>query len=378
MSTNGFSQKPRVEFIDYAKALSMVIVLCLHNGVFSGITFIFFLPMFFIASGMLFNDTGKSYKETAIRYVKKLMIPFWTMMLIFTVCEMVRAPLLGYGDYSIAVPSIAAAVYGSAMVPDIGVLGDYLLSIMSYKEQSSFGVDAILPLSCHMWFLPAMFIAQMVTLVLMRLKKNLPTEILIILLLLLSFVEYIPGMQPLPYCLTRGLLGAAYMFVGIEFKRMHLFEENRIGVLGILMICAGAVTVIADSLGTINTLWIRCIYGPYGVFSGILAFVAGVCSSYFVLNVCRFFEISLFSPIKKLLSLISIHSMTVYLWHLLIFNVIYALYTMVTEEKLSPDPYMMNLITQSSTLFRFAVVIITAALLAYAGLLFSRFKNKVY
>ncbi len=42
MSTNGFSQKPRVEFIDYAKALSMVIVLCLHNGVFSGITFIFF------------------------------------------------------------------------------------------------------------------------------------------------------------------------------------------------------------------------------------------------------------------------------------------------------------------------------------------------
>ena len=99
------------------------------------------------------------------------------------------------------------------MVPDIGVLGDYLLSIMSYKEQSSFGVDAILPLSCHMWFLPAMFIAQMVTLVLMRLKKNLPTEILIILLLLLSFVEYIPGMQPLPYCLTIGLLGAAYMFV---------------------------------------------------------------------------------------------------------------------------------------------------------------------
>ena len=183
MSTNGFSQKPRVEFIDYAKALSMVIVLCLHNGVFSGITFIFFLPMFFIASGMLFNDTGKSYKETAIRYVKKLMIPFWTMMLIFTVCEMVRAPLLGYGDYSIAVPSIAAAVYGSAMVPDIGVLGDYLLSIMSYKEQSSFGVDAILPLSCHMWFLPAMFIAQMVTLVLMRLKKNLPTEILITQLL---------------------------------------------------------------------------------------------------------------------------------------------------------------------------------------------------
>ena len=229
----------------------------------------FFLPMFFIASGMLFNDTGKSYKETAIRYVKKLMIPFWTMMLIFTVCEMVRAPLLGYGDYSIAVPSIAAAVYGSAMVPDIGVLG-------------------------------------------------------------------------------------------------------------ILMICAGAVTVIADSLGTINTLWIRCIYGPYGVFSGILAFVAGVCSSYFVLNVCRFFEISLFSPIKKLLSLISIHSMTVYLWHLLIFNVIYALYTMVTEEKLSPDPYMMNLITQSSTLFRFAVVIFTAVLLAYAELLFSRFKKKVY
>ena len=204
------------------------------------------------------------------------------------------------------------------------------------------------------------------------------SEILIILLLLLSFVEYIPGMQPLPYCLTRGLLGAAYMFVGIEFKRMHLFEENRIGVLGILMICAGAVTVIADSLGTINTLWIRCIYGPYGVFSGILAFVAGVCSSYFVLNVCRFFEISLFSPIKKLLSLISIHSMTVYLWHLLIFNVIYALYTMVTEEKLSPDPYMMNLITQSSTLFRFAVVIFTAVLLAYAELLFSRFKKKVY
>ena len=59
-------------------------------------------------------------------------------------------------------------------------------------------------------------------------------------------------------------------------------------------------------------------------------------------------------------------------------NVIYALYTMVTEEKLSPDPYMMNLITQSSTLFRFAVVIFTAVLLAYAGLLFSRFKNKVY
>lgn len=144
------------------------------------------------------------------------------------------------------------------------------------------------------------------------------------------------------------------------------------------MICAGAVTVIADSLGTINTLWIRCIYGPYGVFSGILAFVAGVCSSYFVLNVCRFFEISLFSPIKKLLSLISIHSMTVYLWHLLIFNVIYVLYTMVTEEKLSPDPYMMNLITQSSTLFRFAVVIFTAVLLAYAELLFSRFKKKVY
>lgn len=365
----------RVQFIDFAKAFAIIMVLALHNDIASGIVTIFALPLFFVASGMLFCDIGRSYKQTVSRYIKKLMVPFWLMMLFVIPLEMIRATVLDYGDSSIAVPALLNTVYGTALIPDFGDFGDYLKHILSYKDQSQKYVDAILPMNCHLWFLPAMFCAQIIALIAVRTSKKFHVSFWIPILFLLSLVEYINFVPPLPYCLSRGFLGAAYMLVGMQFVKLKIFEATNILFVALLFLGSCAITYIADRFGAINVLWISNYYGPNGIYSAILAFLAGVCSSYIVLKCCCLFEYLTFAlaPIKRLLSLISVHSITVYMWHLVVFNIIYAIYIWVTDENIHLDEYKMNLISQDHALFLFLMVIFTTVLLTYAGIGYKHF-----
>lgn len=370
--------KDRIQFIDFAKALAIIMVLALHNNIASSISTMFVLPVFFVASGMLFFDSGRSYKDTIIRYIKKLIIPFWLMMLIIIPFEMVRASILGYGDSSVAIPALINTVYGNGLIPDVGDMGSYLKQIMSYKDQSLKYVDVILPMNCHLWFLPAMFCAQVITLIVIRTSKRLHIAFWIPVLFLLSLVEYINCVPPLPYCLTRGFLGAAYMLVGLQFTNLKVFETKNYLVSAILVISSCAVTYFANSLGAINTLWISSIYGPNGINSAILAFLAGVCSSYIVLKCFYLFEhlTSALASLKKLLSLISIHSITIYLWHLIVFNIIYALYIWGMGQNIHLDQYKMSPIYEAHWFFLFLMVVFTTVFLTYAGVGYKYLKNK--
>ena len=81
------------------------------------------------------------------------MLPYFLLMLFYTLIEMLRANLFGYGDAGVAYPSLVNTVYGSGILPLNGCFFDRLKEIMSYKAHPLTGVDIILPSNCHLWFL---------------------------------------------------------------------------------------------------------------------------------------------------------------------------------------------------------------------------------
>lgn len=358
----------RIDYLDCAKGLSLLLVLTLHVNLTSGIWNSFFLGMFFLASGMLFKDDGKSYAENVRRYIKKLMLPYWICMLIFSAEEAFRAPLVGYSSWEIVYASLANTVYGSGVLPNFNSEFSEWIQAFVPHNKNSFSVNIITPSGCHMWFLPAMFAAQIIVLAIMRFRHMIPYYVWIVPLVFAVFLEHLPWVPFLPYCLSRGFLGAAYMLCGICFRQTGILEcKNPFVAVPALLICMACVYA-ADLIGTINYSWILNYYGPYGVTSGIIAFVSGVLGCYAALVLCRMLCLPAFGFIKRILCSLSVHSMVIYIWHLLVFNILAAVYIFLNDGEMTPDIFMMDLISRGDPLYRIGCVLTAAAVLIFASM----------
>lgn len=349
----------RVRYIDFAKAIGLIGVLCTHLELPSSLLMSFALPIFFLASGMLFRNRGESVAATARRNAKKFLVPYWIAMLVYASFEMIRAQIIGHSDARVIVPALLTALYGNALLPDVGPMREIISDILSYHPQESASfVDAILPTSCHLWFLPAMFCAVVIFTAIYRQRQKLPAAAWIVLLLAAACVEYIPSVPSLPYCLSRGAMGAAYMIAG-----RHIVETKIVttpsGARNVATIAAAAAVAAALAAHTHNSLWIRHTYGPYGAASLIVAYAMGVSASFLALRCCHLLETHPIGMLCSALSTISRHSMIIYMWHFIIINICYTIYVALTGAELVPDPFYMNLFTTGHIPFRVITLIVT-------------------
>lgn len=361
----------RSNYIDYAKALCIVMVVFIHTG-FSALNniILFAMPLFFAATGYTFSMGKRSFGENIIIRFKSIMLPYFLLMLFYTLVEMLRAKLFGYGDARVAYPALINTVYGSGIIPLNGGIFDYLKEIMSYKAQPQTGVDLILPANCHLWFLPAMFTAYLIfSSVVKFVRKNHLSKILVVICLILFASVEVVFMQTyqLPFGLGRGAIGAAFMLFGFWIKEYKLLENKSKRYYIITNILALVIFVGALYSGSDGSALVRSIYGPHGVLSVFATFVGGVAGIWLIMSLCMIIEKLPTKQIKKLLSYTGRNVMTVYSWHMAVkflFDAVYICLIKASDFSML-DEYKMGLMPQNSMCFMLfeAIAVISICLL---------------
>ena len=368
----------RNNFIDYAKALSIVFVVFIHTG-FSALNNIvlFAMPLFFAATGYTFSIGKRSLGQNIRLRFRSVMLPYFSLMLFYALLEMLRAKLFSYGDARVAYAAVMNTAYGSGIIP-FGSLAEGLKEIMSYKSQPQAGLDLILPSNCHLWFLPAMFTAFIIFVLLVKhVRKNhiLKAAAVLCLILFASAEVVLPELCQLPLGLGRGAMGAAFMLFGFWLRDYRLLENKSVGYYIVSSVFALAAFIGALHLGSDGSAFVVSYYGPYSVWSVFITFIGGAAGVWLVLLLCKGLEALPFSRLKGLMSYMGRNVMTVYSWHMAVkflFDVIYICIIKKSDFTLL-DGYKMGLMPEESMCFMifeaFSVIVIC--------LLWSKVKNKL-
>lgn len=371
----------RVDYVDYAKAFCVILVVFIHTGfsVLNNVV-LFMIPLFFAATGYTFScEKRTTWQNIAVRF-KSIMIPYFLFMLFYTVIEILRAYLFSYGDASIAFPSLVNSVYGSGVLPFEGGVFDSLKNIMSYKAQPQSGVDLILPSNCHLWFLPAMFTAYAIFVLLVKVvRRNHVLKIVVLCLLIaLAALEVVfARLWQLPFGLGRGAIGAAFMLFGFWLKDYKLLHDRSKAYFAVTNCVALLLFVGALLLGSNGSLFVRSVYGPYGALSVLITFIGGSAGIWLLLSLCRLLEKLPLSSPKKCLSYIGKNVMTVYVWHMAVKFLLDAVYLCVfkSSDFSLLDEYKMGLMPQSSLWFMLFEAVAVIAICVSFSIIKDKCKN---
>ena len=294
--------------IDYGKAIAVILVVFTHIG-FSDYLGrgLFEMPVFFFVSGYLYSAGKHSFRDYAKKRFNRILIPFWIFMGIYAVVEIFRSQYFGYGDWKVIFPAFVNGVYGSGILPSLGLLGSLPTDYMSYKPQAEGVIDIILPTDCHLWFLPAIFVANIIFFFIAeKLMKRGPVVLVLFIfaLLTLAGVETIPGMFQLPYGIGRGCFGAALMTVGYGACRAGLLTEKKpnrlIPTIGIALV----FLILSHVFQSTGTAFVSSIYGPYPFISVYITFIGGVGGTVLILELMRLLDLIPLEPVKCFLSLV--------------------------------------------------------------------------
>ncbi len=353
-------EKKRLAFLDYAKALAIIFVLMDHLWVECFIEYeSFLLPVFFISFGYTANLEKETFgKFTKVRF-KRLILPFWGLMLLDIPLEIVKAYYYGYNTCKIAIPALLGTVYGSAgKLPDVFGLKNIINACLPYlRPQDLLSLDTILPSNCHLWFLPAMFTASILFYVILKRfrDKNITLIILSVLLLFVTALESMTAMPQLPYGIGRGCMGAVYMFFGYKLKESSFFEKGSVLIKTIVFILSFVIALIFIKIWDIQGgAYVRSYYGPYGLWSTYLTFIGGAFAAMAVLTFFRLLEQFGIGKVGLLLSTIGQSTMALYLWQFFVFFPLDVLYLKLSGATATPGKfYWMAVLPESAMWYRF-------------------------
>ncbi len=366
--------KEKIQFINYAKAISIIFVLITHLGYnLPPFILLFFMPVFFVCSGYVFNLNDQNFDSYVKKKGKRLLFPFWQAMLIYTVMDLFRAHYYGFAPTSTVIKyALTETIYGSGMFPVIGKWGNVLAKINPWAELTTPPVDIILPSNCHLWFLPAMFSACCIYYPFARYKENIKSTwkfLLILLILAISGLETLPGFGQLPYGFGRGCIGAVCIMFGNWLKEKKIFDqENKIRML--IYFSAGLiVSIITLCFGTTSGSMVISYYGPYPFVSVFLSAVGGCASSLVFLIICKYIEKIPFNLLKNSLSEIGNNSMTIYLWQFIIINIADFIFLSLMGVDLEPASFYMIVVSPRYFWYKLPLLFLTISSLTYYGLI---------
>lgn len=216
----------RIHYIDYMKALAMILVIMGHvnfaNGEVKAWIYSFHMPAFFFCSGLVLTDrAGKQsvFRQVITKRFKRLMIPYLLWALIYA---------------KFTIPNLCKIVYGSYW------------SIVSSGSLSS------------LWFLPVMFIALLIYYALDKLKwfsHNWFKFFLAVVAIIIAY--FMPHVKiGYPWSFNVALVAFAFILIGnltiILTKKVssNLSEHHLTGktVLIIVILLMGFSTIVYPSI----------------------------------------------------------------------------------------------------------------------------------
>ncbi len=205
ITVRNMSRKNRVEYIDIARGIAILLMIVGHivdhDGWIRKFIFSFHMPLFFIVTGFFYRD--KPWKSLLIGQFKKILVPYMLAVLIVDIIQ---------------VRGLSPVLF----------LSTYLKQLLwaapwSYTEQ----VGHVIPVYA-LWFLPAMWVACG----LFQLQKQTAKSkdgllgILCFGGMVLSML-YTTYFGWLPFCLDIAFVASFLIYIGYMFRKYQVLEQIR-------------------------------------------------------------------------------------------------------------------------------------------------------
>ena len=254
------TERTRLDYVDIAKCLALVLVAYSHTPHCWGQVWLgsFFIAVFFLLSGYT-SGMRDSWREHTMKRLRRLLIPYF----LFSVVMVVGARNFEAHD----IWGVLYSRYG--LYP-----GDGLRRLVFLR-------------SCNapLWFLTAMFVADQIHFLTIRLSRRYDGSTCFPLLVVVAFltVTWLMSRLPilLPWSLDSAFLFALFMYMGHLARRWQFFRPSSWVVsLLVLLVFVGSCTLN----GAIN-LSVR----HYGA-SLLLCVASGLAGSYLLIQLCQKLE----------------------------------------------------------------------------------------
>lgn len=300
----------RIEYFDIAKGFLIILVVWFHaRGPFCNYISQFFMPMFFLISGLLYSQRS-GVKEYVIRKVHSLYLPFVIWNLVFLVI------MATYKNYKFQF-----------------FLKKTILILLTLDKMGVF-LGAT-------WFLGALFlIAVLYKILESSFKESSYKDIS--LLVIFTIIAIIGFKFNLPYALSRVLILGFFYAIGAFIKRNRTTISDKISKIPIhslLPILGGIIFIIIASFNRVHLSITTEITYP-------LLFVVGALgASYFIITLCKWVENTnnkLISSIKKVFIVAGQHSIDILIWHFVFFYGVIILQFIFYNEKITLHKIFLN------------------------------------
>ena len=274
--------KGRIEYIDCAKAIAILLVGVGHYKCPENILILiytFHMPLFLILSGITFNAFKYRFKEFILRKIKTFIIP-WIIAVIINILFQNFCRLI----------SISANPHTIKSIP---------LRIIINTRGGAF--DPIY------WFLPCLFVTEIVLFLLFRAFKNKRVILILIpIFLVIAAVYQKYKLGALPWQIDLIPIASVFLLVGTCYNEFYFYIKKIKGIKEVLLIIA--LALLGGVLGFCNYYSINePIDMQAGRFGNVLLmFLSGVFLSVSVLLICRHLHI-------KILNFIGVNCIFFYL-----------------------------------------------------------------
>jgi fucose 4-O-acetylase-like acetyltransferase len=186
-------KRKRLEFVDIAKGIGIMIVCFAHSGAENAvISWIggFIVPLFFVLSGYMYKDKGIPAGQNLWRISKKLLKPYF----FFSVILLLIYKKFAWNDI-------------------VGVFYSRYCLFPYHAEENIFFMQAT---NSPMWFLTAMMATYPLFFLIMKFEKHVLWIVLAYLAVTWGCL-YLPIL--LPWSLDVAFIMAIFMYIGVQFRK---------------------------------------------------------------------------------------------------------------------------------------------------------------
>ncbi|MGN0161876.1 MAG: acyltransferase family protein [Lachnospiraceae bacterium] len=271
-------EKKRLDFLDIAKGIGIILVLYSHScgfPIFGNAFVAFYMPLFFFVSGYVYRE-GRTPAENIKRKLKQLLLPYagYTLLLYaeHILVNMIKHELTGE---NIIMP-LLGALYSRAAL---------------YADMTGDNVYFLLLSNGPLWFITAMASGCVIFYLLVdRFLKNKKDMMVItvVLIAITALFTYCPYL--LPWSIDTASAVALFMLMGAKLGQIQYFGNGDPKKFGIIPVSLAALVycLVTQMAQSIN-MSIR-EFGYHGIVGALWFLAAASFGVLIFLWICRYVE----------------------------------------------------------------------------------------
>lgn len=282
-------EKQRVLWLDVLKGIAIILVIIGHGPVIDeriyNFIWAFHMPLFFCIAGYTFHKSDND-TEFIRKKIKRLLKPYGFTVIMLTIL----------GGYTY-VRTNGMDIIGTIKIIGRWIYGGLYGSCWSYEEPFViYDIGAI-------WFLCALFCAELLFHELLKLDKNLmPLFVLILAYVGIATRTYIW----LPWGIQCGMTTLVFLYAGYLARENDWIDKRISFIMHSVMLSVCVICIWKNSMAIVgnNTYTLGC-----------LTIIGALCISFYLARFCKLF-LNTSNRVTRIFSFFGKNSMTILCFHL--------------------------------------------------------------